>query len=328
MKDEKDRVGTGAHNFGLQEDTHPFGQRLQLGRVSDNSSMVALESVRMSEDSHSSELPMSGDSFDCSNLIEEAICSTLSPDMFSSAARIVVAGQSVFCAEGTNPIFPKDPVLYVEFLARLCLSDRVLSPLHFLDEVRCQGLMFPFTQAVLKQACEVFTSWHASGASPRAHAFGVNVSAGVCADRGFVTFVMSTLQKCKIPCPCLYLELTERERMRPDSVAFRNLRELQSRGVNIVLDDFGSEHSSFPLLLSDMFTVLKVDRTVVSAALRGGITKDLFDEYLGIFLKRFRFVVLEGIETSEQDQGIVAYRSAGRLVCSQGYYYGRPELVE
>jgi EAL domain-containing protein (putative c-di-GMP-specific phosphodiesterase class I) len=64
----------------------------------------------------------------------------------------------------------------------------------------------------------------------------------------------------------LVIELTDTNRIKDVATAKRVIAELRALGVDVALDDVGSEHARFDLLRALPFNVLKIDRAVVEAS--------------------------------------------------------------
>jgi EAL domain-containing protein (putative c-di-GMP-specific phosphodiesterase class I) len=117
----------------------------------------------------------------------------------------------------------------------------------------------------------------------------------------------------------LELEITETAMMSDPEVAAKVVTELQSVGIRVSLDDFGTGQSSLGRLRDFAFNKVKIDRSFVSE-----ITVDKSAEHIvrailamceGLNLK----VIAEGIETEEQALKLQ------ELGCKsgQGWFYGK-----
>ena len=118
----------------------------------------------------------------------------------------------------------------------------------------------------------------------------------------------------------LTLEITETALIRGDEVIAHTLRELESHGIRIVLDDFGTGVSSLSWLKEHPVGALKIDRGFIS-----GLADDVRDQaivasLIGMSRALGCTVTAEGVETDEQLDALRA------LDCErvQGFLLARP----
>ena len=110
----------------------------------------------------------------------------------------------------------------------------------------------------------------------------------------------------------LTLEITETALIRADAVTARTLRELESHGIRIVLDDFGTGFSSLSWLKEHPVDAIKIDRSFVS-----GLADDVRDQaivssLIGMSRALGCTVTAEGVETEEQLAALRAARLRAR----------------
>ena len=125
----------------------------------------------------------------------------------------------------------------------------------------------------------------------------VNVSARQLAHPGFARTVQLILSHAEFPAENLTLEVAEAALIRADAVTARALRELESQGVRIVLDDFGTGVSSLSWLKEHPVGAIKIDRSFIS-----GIAEDVRDQaivssLIGMARALDCTVTAEGVET-------------------------------
>ena len=116
------------------------------------------------------------------------------------------------------------------------------------------------------------------------------------------------------------LELAEAAKIRADEVTARTLHELESQGIRIVLDDFGTGVSSLSWLKEHPVGAIKIDRGFIA-----GLADDVRDQAIVSSLVTMSkalgcTVTAEGVETIEQ---LAALRG---LDCerAQGFLLARP----
>jgi diguanylate cyclase (GGDEF)-like protein len=171
---------------------------------------------------------------------------------------------------------------------------------------------------VLQQACEQARRWHRRGLEL---SMSVNISVCQLMSPVFAGTVADVLRNTGIDPAQLILEMTESVFVRAGERALVILTELKQLGVLLALDDFGTGCSSFSYLQHFPIDVVKVDRTFItelgfdtaSDTIVGAVVTLAHDLHLA--------VVAEGIETTQQHQGVAAL---GCDLC-QGYYFATPQ---
>jgi diguanylate cyclase (GGDEF)-like protein/PAS domain S-box-containing protein len=229
-----------------------------------------------------------------------------------------------------QPIFDngKRTVSGVEALLRWDHPSRgLVGPDDFISIAEETGLIVPIGAWVLDQACRQLASWERAGYA-RIQA-AVNVSPRQLVDPNFVAKVRASISRHGIDPSSLVLEITEKLIMEDPQTARIVLQELAEIGVGCAIDDFGMGYSSLSYLAQFPATVLKIDRTFVTALdVAGGAPGEpsidrasaLVSAIIGMAHALDMVVVAEGVETELQ---LVHLR---RLGCeySQGFHLARP----
>lgn len=151
-----------------------------------------------------------------------------------------------------------------------------------------------------------------------------NVSPPLFLSPEFISYLKELLIQSKIDPVHLVIEITEEVFAIDVDRIRRTCQELQTLGVQISLDDFGSGFSSLSFLRSMNFDEIKVDRSFIqsidldekSFLLLSGICK------LGQDLQCR--VVVEGVETIDQLE-LVEKTSCDQI---QGYFFSMPLAIE
>ena len=122
------------------------------------------------------------------------------------------------------------------------------------------------------------------------------------------------------------IELTERSPARLAPVA-RQAARLRELGFRLALDDVGAGNAGLEMLRTIPVDFVKVDRSVVVAALDEPAARAVLAAILAFAHERDAFVIAEGIETEQmleflRDPGIE--RTIDGIPGAQGYLLGRP----
>ena len=189
-----------------------------------------------------------------------------------------------------------------------------VSPAVFVPLAGERGFIDALSEALLRKAAEAALFW------PRELFLSFNLSSAQLMDPSTADNILSILARVGLDPHRLELEITETAVMTSADTAQRIISELQSAGVRISLDDFGTGQSSLGRLRDFTFDKVKIDRAFVSR-----ISSDRPSEHIikaivamcdGLDLE----VVAEGIEERVEEEKLRALGCA----MGQGYFYGRP----
>jgi EAL domain-containing protein (putative c-di-GMP-specific phosphodiesterase class I) len=154
----------------------------------------------------------------------------------------------------------------------------------------------------------------------------VNVAPATLLESGFVLWLAALLKEQNVPMGWLQLEITEHALMSQAEQLAGILLQLQSNGVAVVMDDFGSGFSSLTVLADLPIHGIKCDRAFVR-----GITTDSSRQILLRFICKMGkdlglVVTIEGVET--QAELAIAYKKGADTV--QGFFFSKamhPDLI-
>jgi diguanylate cyclase len=197
----------------------------------------------------------------------------------------------------------------------------VVGPARFIPIAEEDGLIAEIGGWVLDAAVGQFAVWRRQWPDMASLYISVNLSGLQLYDDQIVSRVADALTLHGLPGSCLCLELTESVVMDDPDAAAAALKKLRSLGVQIAIDDFGSEYSSLAHLKHFPATILKIDRSFVSnMAVPDSPDVTLVATILAMARGLGIGTVAEGVESSAQSERLIA------LGCdaAQGYFYARP----
>lgn len=190
----------------------------------------------------------------------------------------------------------------------------VISPIAFIPMAESDGLMSEIGQWVLEEACRQALTW------PAYYTLAVNLSPAEFLTPGLTDRVSQTLDVAGLPSERLELEITETVLLERTINNLDTLNTLNVLGIQISLDDFGTEYSSLSYLKNFPFDNIKIDKYFIN---------DLPDDQKSQTIVRFVIamahglgmrVTAEGVETAEQAAWLQA-EGCDRL---QGYFLSPP----
>ena len=189
-----------------------------------------------------------------------------------------------------------EQVLSIEALVRWQHETKgLVPPLDFIPIAEETGFIEKLGLYVLKNACEQCLNWWEQGLPKFKLAVNVSVKQ---LKHGFSTQVLTLLQDLNFPIEMLELEITESSIMQ--SVCHDELDKLKSLGLNIVMDDFGTGHSSLSQLKSLPISKLKIDRSFIKDIPEDKNDMTMTRTIIAMGQSLGLEIVAEGVETDEQ----------------------------
>ena len=194
----------------------------------------------------------------------------------------------------------------------------LVPPLDFIPLAEETGLILPIGEWVLREACRQNREWQNKGFLRMR--VGVNISARQFQQQHLAETVMRILEEVELGPEFLELELTESSIMSNAEATIVVLTKLQTKGIAISVDDFGTGFSSLSYLKRLPIDSLKVDQSFVRELATDPDDAALVMAIVSLAHTLRLRVVAEGVETQEQ------LRFLRLLRCDeiQGYLISRP----
>ena len=193
-----------------------------------------------------------------------------------------------------------------------------VSPAEFVPLAETTGLIRVLTRWVLDRAAGDARAWERAG---RRLPVAINVSARSLQDGRIVDDVEETLLTHDMRGDRLQIEVTESAAMGHEGRAVQVLRSLNSRGVEVSIDDFGTGQTSLYLLRRLPVHELKIDRSfVIGMAGEGADDTAIVRSTADLAHNLGLAVVAEGVE----DQWTLDLLSSFGCDQAQGYHIAKP----
>jgi diguanylate cyclase (GGDEF)-like protein len=191
-------------------------------------------------------------------------------------------------------------------------------PATFIPIAEETGMIVSIGNWVLMNVCQQIRTWQDEGFPPLP--VNVNVSGLQFGMPDFVEVVARALESTGLRGECLGIEITESVLMGDFEVCSRKIRDLQSLGISISIDDFGAGYSSLGYLQRMPINALKIDGSFVREIGVKPTATALIEAIVGLAHSLNMRVIAECVETEQQLEAIL---SAG---CdeAQGFLLGRP----
>lgn len=206
-----------------------------------------------------------------------------------------------------------------EALIRLTDNDaEVIGPDQFIPVAEQSGQIQALGKWVLNEGCSMLARLRRQGV--HLDKLSLNVSPTQLRNPHFCDDFLAIAARHEVSPGQLSIEITETVLAESVETTERNLRVLTENGCQIVLDDFGTGHSSISYLQKFTIHALKLDRSFVVRS-----ATDKRDQLLASAIVELAHslripVTAEGVETDDQLQAMNA------LGCDlvQGYLFSRP----
>ncbi len=193
----------------------------------------------------------------------------------------------------------------------------MLSPIDFIPLAEDTGLIEEIGKWVIFTATRQLGRWTKD--------YDLYVSLNLCA-REFLNKELSSIIKHALERAdnldprFLKLEITESEGIRNPEKFIKQISQLQSMGIEIFIDDFGTGQSSLEYLKSIPADVLKIDRSFIINIDKNEDDLNFLRTIVQMIKSRNKKIIAEGVGTKKQAEILVS------LGCDrfQGYYFSRP----
>ena len=217
-----------------------------------------------------------------------------------------------------------DHLLGFEVLARWNHgTDGLVPPGIFVTIAEQTGLLPAIDDNLLAKAIEALVEWRQSGNEQLG--LSVNASKAALQDEGFVDRFLLELERQDVPPDAMSIEISES--MTTGGMLGRVIDmtdRLQTAGVSVELDNFGTRGASINTLVRLGVKTVKIDRSLIDGLHGSEDDRRVVAQIIKTVKDLGRDAHAEGIESDAQVAELI------RLGCDfgQGYHIGRPMSVE
>jgi len=203
-----------------------------------------------------------------------------------------------------------------EALLRWEFEGQAVAPLEFIKIAEQYGQIRLIGSWVLQQASLEAARWQQE--NDDSPAVSVNVSVIQLQDDEFIDIVAGALNTSGLHANKLHIEITESVFASDKNRLIRQIKILQSTGIKVSIDDFGTEYSSLSVMQDLAVNTVKIDRSFVEKLETSGFA--IIKAVVQIANTLGYSVVAEGVETKEQ-ANLLFNLGVDSL---QGYYFAKP----
>ena len=203
-----------------------------------------------------------------------------------------------------------------EALLRWRDPDRgTVQPSEFIGIAEATILISEIGHYVIGLACA------ATVARPRNERVSINLSGRQFHDPSLLEVVDRSLRESGLEASRLEFEITETVAMQDLERADLILEALRQRGIRLLMDDFGTGHSSLSNLRRLPLHAVKIDRSFVADLPGENRARGIVTAIIAMAHQLGLEVIAEGVETEAQ----LDFLRAEGCDSAQGYLLGRPE---
>ncbi|HET6875339.1 MAG TPA: EAL domain-containing protein, partial [Acidimicrobiales bacterium] len=205
----------------------------------------------------------------------------------------------------------------VEALARWAHpTDGLIAPLDFIPLAEETGLIVPLGQRLFEKLLLDLDSLKGYGHWP----VSVNLSPIQLSDPSLTKWMQGAIHAHGVAASDVILELTETSLMEDFDRARPMLEELVEAGFSLVIDDFGTGHSSIARLIEMPVRGIKIDRSFIARLGEDPAAERVVAAVIDLAHAVDMRVVSEGVET----QGALRRLRALRCDFAQGFLMSQP----
>jgi hypothetical protein len=207
-----------------------------------------------------------------------------------------------------------------EALVRAVADDgSIIGPSGFIEFMEEGGSIRELDLYILEQALSQMEKWRAGGKG--IIPVSVNLSRVTLAHPSTLASVLAIQSRYPLlPASALELEVTERSG-EIETAEIRKLAEkFHACGLNISLDDFGSQYANFSLFTNVQFQTVKLDRSLIAELANNPMNRTFVQDLVQLCRTYGMICVAEGVETKAQASALLEMG----CIYAQGFLYDRP----
>jgi diguanylate cyclase (GGDEF)-like protein len=198
----------------------------------------------------------------------------------------------------------------------------IVPPSEFVPLAEQRQMILPIGGWMFRNACLQNQAWQKAGLDPLP--IGVKVASRLFNHKSFQSEVTRLLRETQLDPNYLELELAEGALQEAGEAALLTLREFKAAGARIVIDDFGTGHSSLRYLKRLSVDALKIDRSFISELTRDPDDAALVRTIILMAHNLGLMVIAEGVE-KETQAAFLREQGCDRM---QGPYFCPPVPAE
>ena len=195
-----------------------------------------------------------------------------------------------------------------------------VSPVEFIPVAEATYQILPIGWWVLEEACREFRDWESRISIPAGISMHVNLSGLQFMEPDLIAQIERILNRTPLDPGRLKLEITETVFIAQAESNRDVLAALKNLGVKLVVDDFGTGHSSLSYLSRFPVELIKIAGSFVAGLGRDQGNTEIVRAVLNLSQRLHMQVIAEGIETPDQERMLLEMRCE----FGQGFLLSQP----
>lgn len=195
---------------------------------------------------------------------------------------------------------------------------RMIFPNEFIPIAEKNGTIFQISNWVMRTTLRQMREWLDMGLPPIV--IGINISPKQFEQDDLIDRIIQTIEEYNIAPELVELEITEGILMDYQIETINKLKVLKEYGIQLSIDDFGTQYSSLSYLKNYPFDILKIDRMFIMDIENDIKARTIIHLIIQLAHRLGMKVTAEGVET----EGQLAFLIENSCDYLQGYYFSRP----
>lgn len=196
-------------------------------------------------------------------------------------------------------------------------------PSEFIPTMENTGMINRLGKWVLHEACREIQELYPEVDAEGRPTLSVNVSRKQLLDTGLTHQIQGILKDTGFDSERLRLEITETAIVEQADLAITTLSQIKEMGIEVMMDDFGTGHSSLGALGDLPIDTLKIDQSFIARLTSDQDGLEVVRTIIQMATHLGLKVIAEGIETEEQLQML----KDSSCPTGQGYHLARPAVL-
>ncbi len=220
-----------------------------------------------------------------------------------------------------QPILSLDNMKFERAEALMRLNETPLGPIYpseFIPIAEDTGLVIDLTYSILDRVCKFVRRQLDMG--KEILGVGVNFSSKQFTQDNVSERVFQIINENNVPYESIKIEITESALLENYDTVKKFVDDLDRRGVQLALDDFGVGYSNIAMVIGFPINIVKLDKSLVWSSINNPRTESIVRHMTAAFTGVGLNLLAEGVETQEHLEFI---KSCG---CSmvQGFLFSKP----
>lgn len=193
-----------------------------------------------------------------------------------------------------------------------------ISPMEFIPIAEENMSILKIGQLVLETVCEFIASEYLDAMG--IDFIEINLSAVQCIQEDMADKIIKTIKSYGVDPSRINFEITETAAIYSSEIMLKNMEKLGREGISFSLDDFGSGYANINYLLNFPFSIIKLDREMVSWEKQSEKSIVALKYSIKMLKEMGYYIVAEGMEDAEHARLL----SEKGCDYQQGYFFSRP----